>query len=51
MKNEHKVEIGPKKEWGKWRATRDRAIEKPRKNAAAVKLASKGSERAKPDES
>lgn len=30
--------IGPKNGWAEWRARRDKAIAKPRRNAAAQKL-------------
>lgn len=30
--------IGPKREWGDWRARRDRVIAKPRRRRAAQKL-------------
>lgn len=30
--------LGPKNGWAEWRARRDRAIAKPRRNAAAQKL-------------
>lgn len=33
------AEIGPGKGWADWRKRRDKAITKPRKNAAGVKLA------------
>jgi hypothetical protein len=30
--------VGPRKDWGDWRASRDRAIEKPRRNPSAQQL-------------
>lgn len=30
--------IGPKAEWGKWRAARDKRLREPRRNKAAQKL-------------
>jgi hypothetical protein len=30
--------IGPRGDWAAWRARQDRAIAKPRKNRAAIKL-------------